>query len=206
MALTHSSYAREHRDECRSNERLEFLGDAFLDAIIGEEMYKIFSREEEGFLSRIRATLVCEESLAQIAAEIEIGECLFMGHGEEKTGGRQRKSILADAMEAVFGAIYLDGGYEAVKLTVLGLFANAIEDARHGKYVITDYKTALQEALQAKGITDIRYVLEEASGPDHDKTFRVGLMINGRKEAEGIGKSKKQAEQQAAGKMLERER
>ena len=203
-AVTHSSYIKEHGEGSKSNERLEFLGDAFFDAIIGEELYKIFPQKEEGFLSRVRASLVCEKSLAKAARSLDLGKYIFMGNGEEKSGGRDRESILADTMEAIMGAMYLDGGFEAVKTSVLDIFREAIEDARNGKFIITDYKTALQEKLQHDGITDIKYVLKEEIGPDHDKTFRVQLVVNGRPETFGEGKSKKQAEQRAAEAMIER--
>lgn len=203
-ALTHSSYVKEHGKGEKSNERLEFLGDAFFDAIIGEKLFTLFPDKEEGFLSRTRATLVCEKSLAEEARKLGLGEYLKLGHGEEKNGGRQRESILADAMEAIIGAVYLDGGFEAVREMVLGLFRDVIEDTRHGKYIITDYKTALQEKLQSHKITDIKYVLTGESGPDHDKTFEVELVVDGRYQAAGTGKSKKQAEQNAARVMLER--
>ena len=204
-ALTHSSYIKEQDKEGQSNERLEFLGDAFFDAIIGEALFKIFPHKEEGFLSRTRAALVCEKSLATQAKRLEIGRYLRLGHGEERNGGRERESILADAMEAVMGAVYLDGGFEAVKETVLEIFRQAIDDARHGKYVINDYKTALQEKLQSRGITDIKYTLIEEAGPDHDKTFWVQLEVDGTPKSKGTGKSKKQAEQKAAEVMLEKE-
>ena len=203
-AVTHSSYIKEHGEGSKSNERLEFLGVAFFDAIIGEELYKIFPQKEEGFLSRVRASLVCEKSLAKAARSLDLGQYIFMGNGEEKSGGRDRESILADTMEAIIGAMYLDGGFEAVKTSVLDIFRGAIDDARNGKFIITDYKTALQEKLQHDGITDIKYVLKEEIGPDHDKTFRVQLVVNGRPETFGEGKSKKQAEQRAAEAMIER--
>lgn len=203
-ALTHSSYVKEHGRGEQSNERLEFLGDAFFDAIIGEELFKIFPRQEEGFLSRTRATLVCEASLACEAVRLELGEFILLGNGEERSGGRKRPSILADAMEAVMGAIYLDGGFEAVKSVVLRLFRDSIEDAQHGKYVVVDHKTALQEKLQSRGITDIKYVLAGEEGPDHDKTFLVQLEVNGKAVSKGKGKSKKQAEQHAAEAMMDR--
>lgn len=204
-ALTHSSYVKEHGRSVRSNERLEFLGDAFFDAIIGEKLFKIFPDKEEGFLSRTRATLVCEKSLSDKAKKLNVGEYILLGKGEEHSGGRHRESILADAMEAVIGAVYLDGGFEAAKEMVIGLFKDVIEDTRHGKYVITDYKTVLQEELQSRKITDIRYALLGENGPDHDKTFEVELLINGIRGTRGKGKSKKQAEQNAARAMLERE-
>lgn len=203
-AVTHSSYIKEHNRGSRSNERLEFLGDAFFDAIIGEELYKIFPQKEEGFLSRVRASLVCEKSLAKAARKLELGRYILMGNGEDKSGGRDRESILADTMEAVIGAVYLDGGFEAVKASVLDIFREAIDDAVNGKFIITDYKTALQEKLQHEGITDIKYVLIKETGPDHDKTFKVQLEVNGRPETTGEGKSKKQAEQNAAEAMIER--
>ena len=202
-ALTHSSYSRENTD-ARCNERLEFIGDAFFDAIIGEKLFLLFPEEEEGFLSRVRASLVCEKSLAQTAQRLQLGEFLRLGHGEEKAGGREKESIQADAMEALIGAIYMDGGFEAARQAVLRLFAGAIEDARNGRYIITDYKTALQEKLQEHGSVEIRYELIDESGPDHDKTFRTGLVVNGQPQTTGTGKNKKQAEQDAARKMLER--
>lgn len=202
-ALTHSSYSREHGDHTQNNERLEFLGDAFFDAIIGEELFHLFPEKEEGVLSRIRATIVCEKSLAQAAVRLELGEFLRLGNGEEKTGGRQRESILADALEAVIGAVYLDGGYETVRSVVLKLFRQVIDDTRRGRFIIHDYKTHLQERLQAQGITQIRYELVEEKGPDHNKTFTVCLHVAGAPQAYGRGKSKKQAEQNAAQAALE---
>jgi ribonuclease III len=205
IAVTHSSYVKEH-DKCsRSNERLEFLGDAFFDAIIGEELFRMFPRKEEGFLSRTRATLVCEKSLAGEAKKIELGKYILLGNGEERNGGRSRVSILADTMEAIMGAVYIDGGFEAVKKVVLGLFRSAIDDVKHGKYIVIDYKTRLQEKLQVNGAANIRYNMLEELGPDHDKTFVVQLEVNGCPKSTGQGKSKKQAEQNAARAMLEKE-
>lgn len=203
-ALTHSSYVKEHGKGEKSNERLEFLGDAFFDAIIGEKLFSLFPNKEEGFLSRTRATLVCEKSLAEEARKLQLGEYLMLGNGEDRNGGRHRESILADAMEAIIGAVYLDGGFDAARKMVLNLFHDVIEDTRHGKYIITDYKTVLQEELQSRKITDIKYILIGESGPDHDKTFEVELKVDGESQAAGIGKSKKQAEQNAAKAMLER--
>ena len=205
-ALTHSSYSREKGAGVEYNERLEFLGDAFFDAVIGEELFKVFPDQEEGFLSRTRASLVCEKSLAVIARKVNLASVLLLGHGEDKSGGRNRDSILADAMEAVIGAVFLDGGYEAVREMVLKLFADAIEDAKAGKLVVTDYKTALQEVLQAEGKTldMMRYVDVGAEGPDHNKVFTVRLEIEGEPAAEGKGRSKKQAQQVAAEVALKR--
>ena len=204
-ALTHSSYAREKGGGV-FNERMEFLGDAMLDAIAGEELYKEFPGKGEGFLSRTRASLVCEKFLFEVASGLDLGEYLRLGPGEEKTGGRQRPSILADAVEALIGAVFLDGGYESARGVVRRLLSDGFRDAREGKLLVTDYKTALQELLQSEGASaaDIRYVDAGQSGPDHDKVFTVKLMINGRQEAEGVGKSKKQAQQNAAEAALSR--
>ena len=206
-ALTHSSWARE-RDGGEFNERMEFLGDAMLDAIAGEQLYREFPGKGEGFLSRTRASLVCEKFLFEVAESLQLGAYLRLGAGEEKTGGRQRPSILADAVEALIGAVFLDGGYEAAKSVVLGLLEKGFQDAREGKLLVTDHKTALQELLQSEGVSasDIQYVDAGQSGPDHDKVFTVQIMIKGRLEAEGEGKSKKQAQQEAARAALSRRR
>lgn len=203
-AVTHSSYVKEHAHVKKSNERLEFLGDAFFDAIIGEELFNKFSEKEEGFLSQLRATLVCESALAQQADRIGLGEYLRLGNGEDRNGGRKRKSILADALEAVMGAVYLDGGFEAVKQVVLGIFEKDIHEVESGHYNIKDYKTALQEKLQRNGNVNIKYKVINENGPDHDKTFTVRLAIDGKEQTMGEGKSKKKAEQQAAQKLLEK--
>ncbi len=204
-ALTHSSYARE-KSGGEYNERMEFLGDAMLDAIAGEELYREFPGREEGFLSRTRAALVCEKFLFEVAGHIGLGEYLKLGTGEEKTGGRTRPSILADAVEALIGAVFLDGGYEAARKVVLLLLEEGLNDVREGRILVTDYKTALQELLQAEGISaeNIHYVDAGESGPDHDKMFTVKLMIQDREEARGEGKSKKQAQQKAAEEALSR--
>ena len=206
-ALTHSSYARE-KGSGSYNERMEFLGDAMLDAIAGEELYREFPGREEGFLSRTRAALVCEKFLFEVAGRIGIGEHLRIGAGEEKMGGRNRPSILADAVEALIGAVFLDGGYEAARGVVLRLLEDGFRDVREGRMLVTDYKSALQEVLQAEGMSagEIHYVDAGEKGPDHDKVFTVKLIINGREEAEGEGKSKKQAQQNAAEAALSRRR
>ena len=205
QALSHSSYTRERREEnLRDNERLEFLGDAFFDAIIGEALYEMFPDAEEGRLSKMRASIVCEGSLAQAARRIELADYLLLGYGEEKNGGRKRTSILADATEAVVGAIYLDGGYENVKSFVLDTFRPELQDAKDGKFMNKDFKSTLQEQLQAAGIHEIKYILEKEEGPDHDKTFTVRLEVKGQTAGHGTGKSKKNAEQAAAKNALER--
>lgn len=206
-ALTHSSYARE-KNSAEYNERMEFLGDAMLDAIAGEQLYRDFPDREEGFLSRTRASLVCEKFLFEVALRLELGKHLRIGSGEEKTGGRERPSILADAVEALIGAVFLDSGYEETRSVVLGLLQDGLQDVREGKTLISDYKTALQELLQSEGLTagEIRYEDAGQSGPDHDKVFSVRLMVKGKLEAEGEGKSKKQAQQNAARAALSRRR
>lgn len=198
-ALTHSSFCREHGTEGKNNnERLEFLGDAFFDAIISVELYKLLEKVDEGKLTKTRALIVCEKSLAQVARRLNIGSYLNMGKGEEHSGGRHRESILADAVEAVVGAIYLDGGFEEVFRFVSREFAQTIEDALAGR-LFTDYKTQVQEVLQKRGKkVIISYHLDKEEGPDHDKTFYVHLTCNGRVLGRGVGKSKKEAEQHAA--------
>ena len=203
-ALTHSSYCREHGVESRdSNERLEFLGDAFFDAVISEELYQRLEKVDEGKLTKTRALIVCEKSLASVALRLGVGNFLNLGKGEEHSGGRKRESILADALEAIVAAIYLDGGFEAMRQFVAREFASAIEDALEGK-LFADYKTQVQEVLQKRGKnTKIRYVTDREEGPDHDKTFYVHLVCDGETMGRGSGKTKKEAEQNAARETLE---
>jgi len=203
-ALTHSSYCRENNmDSSQSNERLEFLGDAFLDAIAGTELYKRLSSVNEGRLTKTRALVVCEKSLAEVGTRLKIGEFLNMGNGEERCGGRHRESIVADAMEAVIGAIFLDSDYATTRDFVLREFNAIINDALAGK-LFADYKTQIQEILQSAGTAPlIEYKLDREEGPDHDKTFYVHLVCDGKKLGAGIGKSKKEAEQNAAKASLE---
>ena len=204
-ALTHSSYVKENgQSRLNDNERLEFLGDAFFDAVIGEALYRALPQAEEGTLTKMRASIVCEKSLARAGRRLGIGRHMLFSRGEEKCGGRDRASILADAMEAVIGAIYLDGGYEQAKAFVLEIFKEDLQDAGRGKLSNRDYKSELQEQLQANGILNIRYVLEKEEGPDHDKTFSVRLDIRGEAAGRGTGKSKKLAEQNAAKDAIER--
>lgn len=204
-ALTHSSYIKETgQSRLNDNERLEFLGDAFFDAIIGEALYRQLPQAEEGKLTKLRASIVCERSLAEAGRRMAIGEHMLFSRGEEKCGGRQRDSILADAMEAVIGAIYLDGGYQEARDFVLEVFHDALEDAGKGRLSNQDYKSQLQEHLQGQGILDIRYVLEKEEGPDHNKTFSVKLEVQGKTAGRGRGKSKKLAEQNAARDAIER--
>ncbi len=203
-ALTHSSYLNEGKAvQTGNNERLEFLGDAILDAVISDHLYRRLEHVEEGELTKLRAVIVCERSLASCGMKAGIGNYLHLGRGEENSGGRQRGSILADAMEAVIGAIYLDGGWDAVKEYVIRILSELIEDAVSGKLHM-DYKTAIQEKLQANGEAEINYVIEKEEGPDHDKTFYANLIFQGSVIGSGSGRSKKEAEQHAAKQALER--
>ena len=203
-ALTHRSYLNEKNDcTVKNNERLEFLGDAFFDAVISEELYKRLEDVEEGILTKIRALIVCEKSLVFHGRQIGIGKHIFLGKGEESTGGRDRNALVADAVEAVIGAVYLDGGYDAAKNVILRIFKTWIDDAVSGR-LNNDYKTALQEMLQAKGENRIAYCLDREEGPDHDKTFYINLFCAGELIGAGQGRSKKEAEQNAAKEALER--
>jgi ribonuclease-3 len=203
-ALTHSSYINEGKSpQVGNNERLEFLGDAILDAVISEYLYSRLEHVEEGELTKLRAVIVCERSLAACGTRVSIGDFLRLGKGEENSGGRKRGSIIADAMEAVIGAIYLDGGWDAVRDFIMRTFSELIEDAVAGKLHM-DYKTEIQERLQSHGEADISYVIEREEGPDHDKTFYANLVFQGNVIGSGSGRSKKEAEQQAAKQALER--
>lgn len=202
-ALTHSSFMQEKSDRCgRDNERLEFLGDAFFDAIISEALFHKLPNVAEGKLTKLRASIVCEKSLAEQARKLEIGKFMNMGKGEERMGGRERESILADALEAVMAAIFLDGGFEEVRRFILETFDETIEAALSGK-LTKDYKTELQERLQVNGDIKILYQTDKEEGPDHNKTFYVSLFAGGNKLGTGKGKSKKEAEQNAAKYALE---
>lgn len=198
-ALTHSSYASEHKMGYeRNNERLEFIGDAYVDAVVGASLFEMMGTAREGSLSRCRADVVCEDSLAEAAANMKLGDFLFLGRGEEASGGRHKASILADAFEALMGAIILDGGYEAGRDAILRLLDSKIALGAQGK-LNKDFKTRLQEKLQE---TDhnvrIEYRKSGESGPDHNKTFTIDVYINGRLCGTGTGQSKAKAEQAAA--------
>lgn len=200
-ALVHSSYANEVRGNTRSNERLEFLGDSVLSIIVADYIYNNCPTMPEGELTRLRASLVCEKSLCIFARELCLGEYLLLGRGEDKNGGRERDSILADAFESVLAAIYLDGGMDAAKQhvmnTVLRDFQiNTVDDA------IKDYKTTLQEIIQRNPEEMVSYILIDETGPDHDKLFTVAVKLNSNIIGTGSGKSKKQAEQMAAKQAL----
>lgn len=190
-ALTHSSVG-----EAFNNERLEYLGDAVLELTITEYLYHL-GHLSEGDMTKLRASIVCSESLSRAANAISLGDYLIMGKGEDVTGGRKRRSNLENAFEAMVGAVFWDSDFQSAKEVTLKLLADNIELALAGK-LVNDYKTKLQEQIQQHGDSVIEYVLESASGPEHDKTFCVSLWINHRRETKGSGKTKKEAEQNAA--------
>lgn len=198
-ALTHSSYGNEKH--CTCNERMEFLGDAVLSIIVSDYLFVHMPGDNEGKLSKIRSSLVCEQSLAELAGEIGIGEEIRLGKGEELSGGRKRASILSDAFEAVLAAIYLDSGMENAKKWLLDLMKDELELAIAGK-TYHDYKTMLQECVQKNGGTVLYNVISE-TGPDHHKDFTVELLINNKRVATAEGMSKKDAQQNAAKKALQ---
>lgn len=203
QALTHSSYANEKgRRECRSYERLEFLGDAVLQLIISDHLYSKYRELPEGELTKLRSRIVCEATLADCAKQLRLGEYMLFGRGEALTGGRTRASILADCFESVVAAIYRDSDMDNAREFVLRNLDNKISDAVMGR-VFVDYKTRLQEVVQAHKISNIRYVVAGSSGPDHNKTFAIDVVINGLTAGIGSGRSKKEAEQLAAKMALE---
>ena len=195
-ALSHSSYANERwHDALKSNERLEFLGDSVLGMLVADYLYRTFPNRPEGDLTRMRADMVCEKTLAAVANTLGLGQHLLLGKGEELGGGRNRESILADAVESVIAACYLDGGMDAAlqfiqKFILVNVPVSKLHNA--------DYKTELQELVQQKKNQTLAYVLVGESGPDHDKQFEVELTLNGTVVGSGIGTSKKRAEQAAA--------
>ena len=200
-ALTHSSYANERwHDSLKSNERLEFLGDSILGMLVAEHLYRNFPDRPEGELTRMRADMVCEKTLANVANQVELGQHLLLGHGEERFGGRSRDSILADAVESVIAASFLDSGMEAAR----GIIQRFIlSDIPVTKLHNADYKTTLQELVQQKKNQVLSYTLVGESGPDHDKVFNVEVSLNGRVVGLGCGSSKKRAEQDAARAAIE---
>jgi ribonuclease-3 len=203
LALTHSSYANENRERgVLSNERLEFLGDSVLNMLTARFLYRAFPNLPEGELTKLRAAVVCEVSLHAIALELELGSFLLLGKGEELNGGRERVSILADAVEAVIAAIFLDGGLEAAEAFILPRLKHNIKAAAAGN-TFKDYKTALQEIVQKNRQETLYYELTGESGPDHNKKFTVTLYLNSNPIAKGSGRSKKEAEQSAARAGLE---
>ncbi|MBO5789034.1 MAG: ribonuclease III [Clostridia bacterium] len=205
QALTHSSYANESRakhQDCESNERLEFLGDAVLQIYISEHLYRTYPRCAEGELTKMRQYLVCEGTLAKISTSISLGDYLHLGKGEEQNGGRQRPSILADAFESLLAAIYLDSRAIGKHCTREILYELMKEEISLAATAHIDYKTKLQQFIQQDGIEELSYVTVEESGPAHDRLFRVEARINSNTVGVGEGKTKREAEQKAAYQAL----
>lgn len=202
-ALTHSSYANENKMKItESNERLEFLGDSILNLVVSQYLYKKYPDYPEGELTKIRATVVCESSLAFAARKIGLGEYLLLGKGEESTGGRERESILADASEALTGAIYIDSDFEVTNKFLLGNFEEDIVYAVAKGALFIDYKTELQERFQRISKAKIEYKVLKEVGPDHDKIFHINVIVNNNIVGKGLGRNKKEAEQMAAKEAL----
>ena len=198
-ALTHSSYANEMRNGLKCNERMEFLGDAVLSIVTAELLYGKFPDMPEGELSKLRSSLVCTAELSQFAKDISLGDYLLLGKGEQNTGGSERPSILENAFEALIAAIYLDGGMGFAKAHILRFLNSALENHQIN---FKDYKTQLQEIIQQNPDETLNYVIVGESGPDHDKRFDVEVHLNSNVIGRGTGKSKKQAEQEAAKEAL----
>ena len=199
-ALTHSSYANEQQGNVAYNERMEFLGDAVLSFVSAQYLYEKYPDMPEGRLSKLRSSLVCTQSLSSFAKEIKLGECLKMGRGETASGGAQRPSVLEDAFEALIAAIYLDGGIDEARKFILRFLSREVE-MQHTNF--KDYKSFLQEIIQQNPDEKLSYAVINTSGPDHDKRFEVELRLNSNVIGNGIGTSKKNAEQQAAKQALE---
>ncbi len=199
-AFTHTSYANDNKLE--SNEKLEFLGDSILEFISSEILYKKYIHLKEGEMTKVRATAVCEKSLYEIAKKHNFGDFLFLGNSEKKTEGKYRPTILADSVEALIAAIYLDGGLDAAKKFIEENIFETLDIATRNVGV-KDYKTVLQEKLQKDGEVKIKYTIINEEGPDHDKTFKSEVSCDDKVLASGVGKSKKEAEMNAAKKALE---
>ena len=204
QALTHSSYVNEHRlSKADCNERLEFLGDAVLELVCSDYLYRTYGDKPEGEMTKLRASIVCEPTLALCAEELKLGEYLLLGKGEEATGGRGRASVVSDAMEALIGAVYLDGGFASAKEFIHGFVLNDIEH----KQLFYDSKTILQEMVQAESGGELSYELLREEGPDHDKLFEVRALVGNREVGRGTGRTKKAAEAMAAYRaILERKK
>lgn len=200
-ALSHTSYANEvFKDALRSYERLEFLGDSILGFVSAEYLYHTFPTKQEGELTKIRAELVCEKNLADVARQIHLGDYLLLGNGEEQCGGRKRASILCDVMEALIAASYIDGGFSAAK----GIITRLILPKLATVVNTHDYKTELQELVQRKRGQNLSYELIGEQGPDHCKEFSVRVLLNGSEVGRGTGTSKKRAEQAAAAQAIQK--
>ena len=200
IALTHSSYANQNK-KVEYNERMEFLGDSVLQLVISEYLFLNYKDKSEGELTKLRALIVCENSLYTVSQKWNLGECLVMSKGEELTGGRTRVSILADAVEAIIASIYIDQGFEVAKKFIINNFTDIITKATSNE-IILDYKTRLQEILQKNGEINIEYKMIKFEGPPHRRIFHMEVLINGKTKGKGEGFSKKEAEQNAAKESL----
>ncbi len=203
-AMTHSSRAYELTGSAfDGNERLEYLGDAVLELAMSRELYDRYPERDEGFLTKLRSSVVCEKSLSIMARRYGFDRMIRLGKGEERTGGRQKDALLADCAEAFFGAVYLDGGYEESVKVIMLLLRENIELAAAGR-LYKDSKTRLQELLQARGITDIEYTITDETGPAHNRSFCASVSAGGSMLGEGSGKSKREAESRAADAALDK--
>lgn len=201
-ALTHRSYLNEVEEVIPDNQRLEFLGDSVLGLVIASDLYARFPEAHEGQLSTMLAQMVCEPSLAERAREIDLGSFLRLGRGEEKSGGRSRASLLADAYEALLGAIFLDGGMQEAERVILQLFQNQLASCRVREHAPTDFKSRLQKLVQGAKLEAPRYRIADENGPDHEKLFVAEVLVDGEAVGSGEGRSKKEAEQRAAERAL----
>ena len=201
QALTHKSWVNEHPGERASNERLEFLGDAILEFIISKELFIRFPDKEEGFLTALRANLVNTKNLADLAIKLDVGSSLYLARGEEDGGGRGNTSLLADTVEAIIGALFLDQGMDSTYEFVMHNLVSEIPDKV--KEPLKDPKSRLQEFVQSQGLSTPKYIVVEESGPDHDKKFEVEVLVENESWGSGFGKSKNTAEQEAAAKALD---
>ncbi len=204
-ALTHSSRANElSGDPQDGNERLEFLGDAVLEEIVSTWLYLCLPEDPEGRLTKLRASIVCERSLSQASKALGLNEFLRLGHGEELSGGRDRDSIVSDGLEALFGAVFLDGGHEAAGSVIRTVLSDTVKKGLEGR-LFRDAKTELQEVLQKQGVSgcDIEYVITGESGPDHNKLFEAAVCSSGRELGRGCGRTKQAAQAAAASAALE---
>lgn len=199
QALTHSTYAYEHREDIKTgdNERLEFLGDGLLDFVIADRLFELQPEKDEGYLSKTRALIVCEATLAEKAVQMKLGEYLLMGKGELQTGGKEKPSNLANAMEALFAAIYLDDSFESAKNIILILLESFIKQAIAGE-IVFDHKSKILEMAQTKRDNIVSFAIVNEDGPVHDRVYTAALYLNGEYISEGKGVSKKLAEQEAA--------
>jgi ribonuclease-3 len=200
QALTHSSYANETKQGRYNNERLEFLGDSVLGLTAGLHLYRREQDREEGQLTKLRAAVVCEKALHAYANKLKLGEYLMLGRGERQSGGAARPSMLADAFEAVVAAIYLDGGFEAAQAFLTPFLEKELASQRDARF--KDYKTILQEIVQQNPDEQVNYALTDETGPDHDKQFHAEVRLHSNVIGRGVGRSKKEAEQQAAREAL----